>query len=103
MCWGFRVHNCFACSEVRDTVDTVRIKEGLSFMDAVKFLENLYNLPPLPWEDGDSEYTEQEKPEDVVAKIFADKGVTFDQASQNLESVLSTLVIERTLSQKKKS
>ena len=49
---------CFACSKVRDSIETVRAKEGLDFWPAVRFLETRYNLPPLPW--GDEQPQEKE-------------------------------------------
>jgi hypothetical protein len=51
---GIKVHNCFACDKTRDAVETVRAREGLGFKDAIKFLEDKYGLPPLPWEDDDA-------------------------------------------------
>jgi len=42
---------CWACEKTRDAIETVRAKEGLGFMDAMKWLEHRYNLPPLPWDD----------------------------------------------------
>lgn len=46
---------CFACRKARDPIQTVREKEGCDFGTALSFLEAKYNLPPLPWEEGDSE------------------------------------------------
>ena len=42
---------CWACDKTRDAVETVRAKEGIGFMEAMKLLERRYQLPPLPWDD----------------------------------------------------
>jgi hypothetical protein len=39
---------CFACQKVRDAVGWVREKEGLPFWAALKRLEELFDLEPLP-------------------------------------------------------
>lgn len=44
---------CFACNRSRDVVETVRVKEGLDFLDALNFIETKYELPLVPWEEGD--------------------------------------------------
>lgn len=42
---------CWACAKSRDAIETAREKMGLSFMDAITYLERRYNLPFLPWDD----------------------------------------------------
>jgi len=42
---------CFGCDLSRDAIATVRGNEGLSFWEAVRKLEQVYELPPLPWAD----------------------------------------------------
>lgn len=44
---------CFAESKRRDAIRTIRDKFSLSFMEALKWLEDKYNLPPLPFEESD--------------------------------------------------
>lgn len=44
---------CFAESRRRDAIRTIRDKFGLSFMEALKWLEDKYNLPNLPFEESD--------------------------------------------------
>lgn len=39
---------CFACQRARDAVGWVREKEGLPFWAAIRRLEDLFNLEPLP-------------------------------------------------------
>ena len=44
---------CFAESKHRDAIRTIRDKFGLSFTDALKWLEQKYNLPSMPFEESD--------------------------------------------------
>jgi len=44
---------CFTCDKTRDTIELVREKQGLDFWGAVKFLEQKFGLPALPWEADD--------------------------------------------------
>lgn len=44
---------CFACNKQRDHLDYVRLKEGLTFIQALRWLEDRYGLEAMPWEDGD--------------------------------------------------
>jgi len=40
---------CWACGKTRDAIETVREKEGLGFMEALKWLEGRFGLEPLPF------------------------------------------------------
>ena len=42
---------CWACDKTRDAIQTVRDKEGIGFHEALKWLEQQFGLPPLPWDD----------------------------------------------------
>lgn len=42
---------CWACEKSRDAIETVRAKEGIGFMEALKLLEDRYGLGTLPWTD----------------------------------------------------
>ena len=44
---------CFAESKHRDAVQTIRDKLELPFNEALKWLEDKYNLPFMPFEEGD--------------------------------------------------
>ncbi len=44
---------CWACSRSRDPLAYVMEIEGLSFLEAVRYLEKKLNLPPIPWGDED--------------------------------------------------
>lgn len=44
---------CWGCGRVRDSIALVREKQNLSFADSITFLEKLFGLPNLPWEDAD--------------------------------------------------
>ena len=85
---------CFACGQSRDALATIREKQGLSFMDALKWLETTYNLPPLPFEAG-----EDERPptpaEEVSAALQNPKTVQMEL--HRLQTQLDSLTRERTL------
>ena len=80
---------CWACSRSRDSIQTVREKENLSFHDAIERLERIYGLPSLPWEEGDRE----EKPKDEVAAIL-DAPYT-DPVRVRAERIIRAFTIER--------
>mgnify|MGYP001204054275 CR=1 FL=1 len=42
---------CFACPKIRDGIQTVQEKHGLGFLEALKWLEDKYDLEPLPFEN----------------------------------------------------
>jgi len=90
---------CFACDSARDSIQTVREKEGVNFWDAVKILEKRYNLPPLPWEDEDEEQRGQSKKANIESQILEalspDK--TFDQDRALLHRQLDNLTKEQDL------
>lgn len=56
---------CWACNQSRDSIQTVREKEGVSFYAAMDRLEKLFGLPPLAWEEGD-----RDEGVDVMAGAF---------------------------------
>lgn len=81
---------CFGCSRSRDAIQTVREKENLSFLDAIKKLEETYGLPSLPWDEGDRE----EKPTDEVAAIL--DAPYADPVRVRAERVIRAITLERT-------
>lgn len=64
---------CFTCDKTRDTIELVREKEGLDFWAAIRFLEEKYNLPALPW---DGSYIKETPATQVVRKL--DSRETFE-------------------------
>ena len=93
---------CFACDRSRDSIETAREKEGLTFWDAVKALEARYKLPPLPWEDEDQEeYDANRKPkaEDEVAAAL-DHSRTFADVQKRLRTLLDNVTHDRDLAMK---
>jgi hypothetical protein len=63
---------CWACDRSRDAIELVREKEGMEFWDALKKLEDKYNLTPLPWDDDDrSEADARRKPKPNVEQEIA--------------------------------
>lgn len=81
---------CWACARSRDSLATVREKEGLSFHAALERLEQRYGLPSLPWEEGDNETA----PADPVAEIL--DAPYADPVRSRTERVLRALTTERT-------
>lgn len=88
---------CWACQKSRDVVGTVREVQGMSFIDALKWLEKQYNLPPLPWLDGDRDYlTQKETVKDVVNEALTTDR-SFEQDSNVLKGILEMVTEDRTL------
>lgn len=53
---------CFACAQARDAVETLRERRGLPLEAALDQLEQMFGLPPLPW---DAPEAEEPEPEEV--------------------------------------
>ena len=72
---------CFACGRSRDAIEIVREKEGLEFWESVRLLEKRYDLPSMPWAEGDrdvgsrtvrgvdSALNRSVSPEDALARV----------------------------------
>lgn len=86
---------CFACSKTRDAIATVREREGLGFMEAVKFLEQKYGLPPLPWEDDLPQQTGPSARSEIDQSINPAK--TFEEVRRSAVSLLDMLTVDRSL------
>ena len=86
---GIKVHNCFGCDKTRDAIETVRAKEGLDFWGAVKKLESVYGLAPLPVEEG----YERPDPHAAIKEAMAtlDPHKTFDDDLKELSQLLLAL------------
>lgn len=84
---------CWACSQSRDAVATVRAKENKTFWDALDILEKRYGLPPLPWEDSDSAGPGG-APEPLDLRAPAP---TWEAAAERLRVLLQGLTVERAL------
>lgn len=83
---------CFACDRTRDAIQTVREKEGLGFMDAMKWLERRYNLPMLPWDD------EGPRKKEPLTNPFEEtykRSRSYDEEREAVESFLTTLTNDR--------
>lgn len=88
---------CFGCSKIRDAVDTVQAKEGLTFKESLTFLEKKYGLPVLSWEGGVSESKSQKS---VISNTVSHK-TTWEDSCRNLNSILRLITIERPFSMEK--
>lgn len=84
---------CFACSEARDHVDYVMIKEDLSFSQACTILEKRYGLPPLPWSD---ELPDRgPSVEEQISSALDDADPDFDAYKHRIERLLMNATHER--------
>ena len=91
---GIKVHNCFACGITRDTIATVRAKVDLDFMGAVEWLETKYNLPPMPFEEGDDQ-TPRTATQQIADSIVTSQ--TFDEIKDQTRKRLDRVTKERSL------
>jgi hypothetical protein len=80
---------CFACSTSRDSIQTVREKEGLDFRSACDLLERRFHLPALPW-------TEDEGPVHFELDLSAPIPTAMDAASR-VSTLLKSVTSERSL------
>jgi len=88
----------------------VREQLGLGFMEAIKWLEQRFALPPLPFQEGDA-WERPESAEDIVAKqakaptpeqraeagdgLLSDK--TFEEAAKIVSGILDMVTEDRIL------
>lgn len=84
---------CFACGKARDPISLVMDKEGLSFREACDKLEQRFNLPALPWEEGE----DKEEESSAIAEIdeIVASGVSFDREARRMDRFLDNLVHDR--------
>ena len=85
---------CFAEGLARDAVAYVRAKKDLSYIDALKWLETQYKLPPLPFEEGDY----AENPANPYPPDKIDPDLTFDGAVTRVRKQLDRFTKEKALS-----
>ena len=92
---------CWACSKYRDAIETVREKErkkdgsGLTFREAIDFLEQKYGLPSVPWDDEDAAIAAQPRePTPSKDQAFAD-GRSFAAESLRLRKTLEWITKDR--------
>lgn len=86
---------CFACDKTRDAVETVREKEGVGFMDALRYLEKRYNLPDMGWEEGDYKPSKPEVFNPIEQNLHT--GLSFDKERTTVETFLTELTKDRDL------
>lgn len=82
---------CFACDRSRDAIETVREKEGIGFMEAIKYLERRYNLPPLPWDDEKDARVPETNPFEETFQ----RARTYEEERSDAESFLNDLTYDR--------
>lgn len=88
---------CFACDQTRDAISTVEEKEGISFAEAIRVLEQRHNLPDLPWEDGD-EYQRTKPLAEQLDEGFEQQGYrSFDDERKRVERLLQGITQEHDL------
>ena len=87
---------CFACDKTRDAVETVREKNGVGFMEAMKLLETRYGLPDLPWEEGD--YSTKPKPMMNPVEEYLAHTKSFEEERKQAWVFLTEVTRDRELS-----
>ncbi len=85
---------CFACGRTRDAITWTMEKEGVKFSEACQKLERVARLPPLPWEDED---TEVEAEEEKIVLPPLDPATTYEDERARLHRNLTLLTQEREL------
>lgn len=84
---------CFACTVSRDSIQTVREKEGVGFIEAIDLLERKFKLPSLPWEDA----FEETSPEELFAESLREPSRdTLEIETTRAKRLLEALTTERT-------
>jgi hypothetical protein len=86
---------CFACDQSRDAIQTVREKEGIGFMEAMRFLEKRHNLPPMAWDDEDERPAPEHNPFDETYNRST--VMSYDDARRLLQTFLDELARDRDL------
>lgn len=82
---------CFGCDKTRDAIETVREKEGLGFMDALKWLERKFKLPFMPFDD---DYVPKKTISQEIAETLRPHK-TFDDDVRRVRSLLDPLAEEK--------
>ncbi len=84
---------CFGCPKHRDAIRTVRDKFGLSFVDALKWLEEKYGLPNMSFEDTDDHGPSFNQ--NLAAEI--DPVKTYEDDRTKISVLLSNITVDRIL------
>ena len=87
---------CFACGLARDTIDTVRAKHDLGFMQAIAWLEKRYGLDPLPFDPEEPEESKDEQARKALEAAL-DTSKTFEDDANHFRSLLEGLTRDRDL------
>lgn len=92
---------CWGCGRVRDSIALVRDKQNLSFAEAITFLEKMFSLPNLPWEEEDSHAgtTPADKPpstEKLLGGLLTPKEPVHD-ILKRVDSFLGGIYLEHSL------
>ena len=80
---------CFKCHEALDTIGFVQKKEGMSFSQALYWIEKRYQVPPLP-----VTYTPDTEKEDLSSVFEGEKDLEGEEVSNsflNVEKYASSL------------
>ena len=87
--------HCWGCGRSRDAIAVIREKGGLSFADAVRWLEKKYGLPDLPWEASDE--TPQSLESEIAEITSGSRPVTLDETLGRIARILETAGVEKAL------
>jgi len=86
--------HCFACGRSRDAITLVREKEGVTFWEAVKWLESQYGLDPLPW-SGPQEPQKDLALTKVTEALSADTSMSSAAILTRVSRLIDTVCRER--------
>ena len=89
--------HCWACQKSRDAVSTVREVNNLGFMDAIKWLESKFSLPPMSYEEGDNAGYKREKDRREVVEEALNNDRTFEQDAHVVSSILEMVTTDKLL------
>jgi DNA primase len=88
---------CFACDRTRDSIQTVREKEGMDFWPAVKALEGRYGLPTLPWEDDDEAPRARPPSAEQAVQTALQTNKSYEEVRKRVERLLENTTKDRDL------
>jgi len=86
---------CFGCDKTRDAIETVREREDLGFLEAIKWLERQFHLPALPFDPSD--YKPRKDLSKEIAKTLRHDR-TFEDDVRRVRALLDTVTEEKSAS-----
>lgn len=87
---------CWACEKSRDAIETVRAKQGIGFMEAMKWLEDRYGLDTLPWTDQQREEMRKVEKANPFEETYR-RARSYDEEREDTKRFLDDLTYDRDL------